>query len=164
LVLEPKNLKKWTTITNQLLDFHLIKRTSQIGKMVKMIYFTRSIHSIHSILYHLKVNLITNRTTTRNNKKNWESITKCCRLLDKVQTLWLAWVNISLQSSSLRLQIKKLFKLSKCNLDLRFKLKSLKLFGLRLCQVISIHLTKKSLLNITIKLVSWISFHTLEKF
>ena len=149
---------------NQLLDFLLIKRTSQIGKMVKMIYFTRSIHSIHSILCHLKVNLITNRTTTKSNKENWKSITKCCKLLDKAQMPWSVWANINLQSSSLRLPIKKLSKLSKCNLDLRFKLKSLKLFGLKLCQVISIHSTKKSLLSITIKLVSWILFHILDKF
>lgn len=156
MVPEPKKLKKWMTIKNQLLDFLHIKRTSQIGKMVKMIYFMKNIHSIHSILCHLRVSPIISRTLMKNNKKNWESITKCCRLLDKVQMPWSVWANINLQSSSLRLQIKKLSKLSKCNLDLRFKLKSLKLFGLKPYQVILIHLTKKSLLSITIKLVSWI--------
>lgn len=138
------------------MDFLLIKRTFLIGKMVKTIYFMKSIHSIHSILCHLRVNLIINKTSTKSNKENWESITKCCKLLVKALTLWLAWVNTNLQSSSQRLQIKKRFKLSKCNLNLKFKLKSLKLFGLRLYQVILIHLTKKSLLSITIKLVSWI--------
>ena len=148
---------------NQSLDFLLIKRTSQIGKMVKMIYFTRSILNIHSILCHLKVSLIINRTTMKSNQENWKSITKCCKLLDKIQMPWLVWANINLQSSSLKLPIKKLSKLSKCNLDPRFKLKSLKLFGPKPYQVILIHLTKKSLLSITIKFLSWISFHTLEK-
>lgn len=156
LVLELKKLKKWMMKKSRLLVFLLIKRTSQIGKMVKMIYFMKSIHSILSILCHLRVNLIINRTSTKNNKKNWKSITKCCRLSDKVQMPWSAWVNINLQSSILKLQIKKLSNLSKCRLDLKFKLKSLKLFGLRPYQVILIHLTKKNLSSITIKLVSWI--------
>lgn len=142
------------TIKNQLSDFLLIKRASQIGKMVKTIYFMRSILSIHSILYHLRVNLITNKTSMKNNKENWKNITKCYKQLAKVQMPWLAWVNTNLLSSSPKLPTKKRSKLSKCNLDLPFKHKSSKPLGPRPCQLTSIHSTKKSLLSITIKLVN----------
>ena len=142
-------------IKNLLLDFHLIKRTFQIGKMVKMIYFMKSIHSILSTLFHLRVNLIINKITMKSNKENWKNTTKCCRRLDKVQMLWLVWVNINLQSLNPKLLIKRRSKLLKCNLDLKFKLKLLKLLGPKPYQVTLILLTKRSLLNITIKLVSW---------
>ena len=144
------------TIKNLLLDFHHIKRASLIGKMVKMIYFMKNIRNILSIHCHLKVNLIINKISMKNSKKNWRSITRCYKPLDKIPTPWLAWANTNLRNLSLKLQTKKLFRLLKCNLDQLCKHKLSRLLGLKPCQPISTHSTKKSSWSITIKLVNWI--------
>lgn len=65
LVLELKKLKKWMMKKSRLLVFLLIKRTSQIGKMVKMIYFTKNILSTLFILCLLKVSLATSKVSTK---------------------------------------------------------------------------------------------------
>ena len=89
LDLEPKKQKEWMMIKNQLLDFHLIKRVSLTGKMVRTIYFMKNIHNILSTLYLLRVSLTTNKTLMKNSKENLKNITKCCKQLDKIRMLWL---------------------------------------------------------------------------
>ena len=125
------------------------KRRIQTGWMGTKTSSMRSIHSILSILFHLKVSLIIKKITMKNNHRNWESTMKCWDLLVKDHQMSFVWTLTLHRNLSHGQRIRWLSRVLSWNTNLKFKHRQLSRYYQRQCQLISIHSIRKNSFNIS---------------
>ena len=147
-----QNKSKWNWFRkkiNQSMSNLTTRRLTPTGWTDTKMCSMRSIHSILSILFHLKVSPTIKKITMKNNLKSWKNTIKCYDQLVKDHQMSFVWTLILLKSLSHRQQIRSLIKGLSCNTSLKFKLKQLNQFCRRQCQLILIHSIRKNSFNIS---------------
>lgn len=148
---------------SQSLHFQAIKSPSQIGEMVKTTSSMRSILNIRFILCHSRVSQITKPITPKSNKTNWRSIIRCLLLSVRKQMRWSDWASTNLKLSIPKQQTKKYTKDSNYKVAQEYKLRKLKLFIRKHCQVILTLTIKKNLSSIITSRANLIKSHIHEE-